>query len=95
MKNYQLFVKWLDLASEDLKIADFALSQSLWLQSAFHVQQAIEKCLKGLIVLSATEEPPFTHDLSRLAQIAGETFPEILKYKRILASINPYYIRAR
>ena len=95
MKNVELFKKWLDLASQDLRMAEFALSQSLWLQTAFHVQQSIEKSLKGLIVLAEIVDPPYTHDLTRLAKLAGDSFPEVLKYNRVLASINPYYVRAR
>ncbi len=76
-------------------MAEFALSQSLWLQCAFHVQQCIEKTLKGFIVKHGDEDPPYTHDLVRLLEIAQKNLPELASYQKKLSSLNPYYIRAR
>lgn len=76
-------------------MAVFALSQGLWLQAAFHLQQAIEKTLKGYIVLTSENDPPYTHDLVRLADVLVAAYPQAVAMKRYLAELNPYYIRAR
>lgn len=95
LTSSDLFQKWLALASDDLKMAEFALKESLWLPCAFHVQQSIEKSFKGLIVKFGTEEPPYTHDLVRLLDLAVVISPELETYRKTLSSINPFYIRAR
>jgi HEPN domain-containing protein len=95
MSHEELFQKWLVLARDDLKMADFALSQSLWLQCAFHVQQGIEKSLKGVIVRSGLEDPPYTHDLTRLLDIAVTSCQTLEVYRKTFTSITPFYIRAR
>jgi hypothetical protein len=43
----------------------------------FLAQQCVENLLKGLIVL-AGEQPPLSHDLERLQQLAGVRLPEEL-----------------
>ena len=95
MSDDELFQKWISLARDDLKMAEFALSQSLWLPCAFHVQQCIEKSLKGVIVRSGSEDPPYTHDLTRLLDIAVTSCQVLELYRKTCASINPFYIRAR
>jgi HEPN domain-containing protein len=95
MSDDELFQKWIALAQDDLKMAEFALSQSLWLPCAFHVQQCIEKSLKGVIVRSGAEDPPYTHDLTRLLDIAVTSCQDLEGYRKAFTSINPFYIRAR
>ncbi len=95
MSDDELFQKWIALARDDLKMAEFALSQSLWLPCAFHVQQCLEKSLKGVIVKSGSEDPPFTHDLTRLLDIAVTSCQALEIYRKIFTSISPFYIRAR
>ena len=46
---------------------DPAFAQENW---GFLAQQCVENLLKGLIVL-AGEQPPLSHDLERLQQLAG------------------------
>jgi HEPN domain-containing protein len=95
MSDDELFQKWMALARDDLKMAEFALSQSLWLPCAFHVQQCLEKSLKGVIVRSGSGDPPYTHDLTRLLDIAASSCPVLEVYRKTFTSISPFYIRAR
>lgn len=63
----ELAEPWLEFARVDLEAAAACLARESvhgW-AIAFHCQQAIEKALKGALVLNGVE-PPRTHQLSRL-----------------------------
>lgn len=51
---------------------DPAFAQENW---GFLAQQCVENVLKGFIVL-ADGQPPLSHDLGRLGQLAGVPLPE-------------------
>jgi HEPN domain-containing protein len=87
--------KWLDLASEDLVLSEFALSKGLYLQSAFHSQQAIEKTLKGIIVFYIKKDPPYTHDLVKIHELLKDSEFSHDHFISVFSSINPFYIQAR
>jgi HEPN domain-containing protein len=53
---------------------DPAFAQENW---GFLAQQCVESLLKGFIVL-ADGQPPLSHDLGRLQQLAGVSLPEDL-----------------
>lgn len=53
---------------------DPAFAQENW---GFLAQQCVENLLKGFIVL-ADRQPPLSHDLGRLQQLAGVSLPENL-----------------
>lgn len=91
----QIASKWLALADEDLRVATLALDNGIYLQSSFHCQQAMEKSLKGLIILLKEEEPPYTHDLVRLYQVllSSKYYDQKLGIK--FAGVNPFYIQSR
>lgn len=69
---------WLQVAETDLDMARMALGKAYAGQAAFHVQQAVEKTLKGLLV-AAGVEPPRTHDLGFLHQLVGDLDMEIAR----------------
>jgi HEPN domain-containing protein len=50
----------------------------------FTAQQAVEKLLKALIVLSE-QHPPRSHDLQELAQLAGVPIPDVLLDLQVFA----------
>ena len=64
--------EWLAKADEDKLVAEVLLKsgEELTLPCMFHLQQMLEKLLKALII-SSGEPIERTHDLDRLAQIAG------------------------
>ena len=79
-----------DLASSDRLLAEPALPA----EAAFHVQQAIEKTLKGLL---AWHNIPFTktHDLDELLGQCAAVVPEILTYRLGLAPFARFAVDAR
>lgn len=65
--------EWLARALEDLKTVEKLLGdEGLANVAAFHSQQCIEKCFKGVIEASG-QSVPRVHDLIRLAGIVAET----------------------
>lgn len=64
---------------------DPAFAQEDW---GFLAQQALEKLLKASIVL-ADQEPPISHDLSRLADLAG------IGLTPLLLGLQPFAVKAR
>ena len=63
--------KWLRKAGNDLRSAELLLENGLTGESTFHSQQAAEKALKALIT-ALGEQPPKTHNITRLLQVIEE-----------------------
>ena len=61
--------------------------------AAIHCQQAVEKALKGLLVV-AEREVPRVHDLSRLYVLARDAMPVDLDLQ-VLELANQFYIETR
>lgn len=68
--------RWFALARDDLAASAACLTARLPGIAAYHAQQAAEKTVKGLLVLSGT---PFrrVHDLDELAETALPVYPEL------------------
>lgn len=62
---------WAKNAAEDLKTAKFLLKGKYFGMSLFSCHLAIEKMLKALVEIETNEPAPFTHDLTKLAKLAG------------------------
>ena len=61
---------WLGIADYDLETADTLYNGGRWLYVAFMCHQVIEKTLKAYWCATQEEEPPYTHNLLRLATIS-------------------------
>ena len=75
---------WRLLAERDLAVADHLAVTMRPVPAetvAFHCQRAVEKYLKGALIILG-EEPPYTHDLDELCNL-GE------KYRSSFVSISP------
>ncbi len=59
---------WIEIALDDLDSAEIMLKSGKYLQSGFYCHQAIEKVLKGYYLYNTGSEPPYTHNLLRLAE---------------------------
>lgn len=59
------FHDWLTRAKQDLRAAEVLLPEEIWNLVCFHSQQAIEKCLKGLIVRREHITPPREHSIDK------------------------------
>ncbi len=90
-----LVKKWLSIASDDLKMAVLAKEKRIFLFSAFHSQQAVEKSLKGLLLFINNESPPYIHNIVRLLRSINSTFEDIEKYSELMNELNSYYIESR
>jgi HEPN domain-containing protein len=95
MKNVELAEQWRLISQDDFEMSQIALQKGKRLHAAFCAQQSIEKALKGLHVLHNLGQPPYTHDLVRLA----EALAEAKRFSQIelatFSALNPFYIRAR
>ena len=63
--------QWMDQADYDLETARAMLQSKRLLYVLFCCQQAVEKALKGVVAYRTDELPPRTHNLTRLAELAG------------------------
>ena len=93
-KKTDLFDKWMKLAHDDYDMAVLASGHKKFLYAAFHLQQSMEKALKGVIILQGDEQPPYTHDLVRLYETieGSSTDDRLIKF---FSGLNPFYIQAR
>lgn len=62
---------WLDLVDYDLDTAETLYNGGRWLYVAFMCHQVIEKVLKAYWAATQDAEPPYTHNLERLAMGCG------------------------
>ena len=62
---------WLDLVDYDLDTAETLYNGRRWLYVAFMCHQVIEKVLKAYWTATQDAEPPYTHNLERLAMGCG------------------------
>lgn len=85
--------KWLDIAKEDLDVAKELLSSGRYLYATFFCQQAVEKVFKAVIALRKEGEPPFIHNLVRLAELADFKCDE--PTTEILEDLSLHYIKGR
>lgn len=79
--------QWTERAQYDLETARAMLQAGRYLYVVFCCQQAVEKALKGLIVLRTGETPPRLHNLPQLARKAGlQVDPERAELLRVLTN---------
>lgn len=86
--------RWLEFASEDLTVADLVLSQSIFRQACFHAQQAVEKALKGLLVVRSGTYPK-SHSLEQLLLMNGVSDEERQAWRAACRRLDEYYLPTR
>ena len=85
---------WIERASYDLKTAKSMLEAERYLYVGFFCQQSIEKLLKAKITQFGTE-PPYIHNLIRLAEIAG-IFNDLTEQRKdILGELTIHAVQSR
>lgn len=62
---------WYDIAEYDFETAQAMYTTKRWLYVGFMCHQAIEKTLKGYWCGCLETDPPYTHNLLRLAEGCG------------------------
>ncbi len=62
---------------------------------AYHIQQAIEKYLKGYLILNG-EKPPRTHDLGALLNLVSRFQPDLYtSFIELCEKVTRYYVEDR
>jgi HEPN domain-containing protein len=86
---------WSDLSDYDLDTAEAMLLSGRYLYVGFMCHQTIEKIFKAFFALNSELTPPYSHNLSYLAQKSGllEIIPDHLL--DILNILEPLNIEAR
>ena len=88
---------WRILAERDLSVADYLAINMRPIPTgiiAFHCQQAVEKYLKGALVILG-EEPPYIHDLDRLCSTAEKYRPSFVSISSLCTIINYFTVQPR
>lgn len=84
---------WLETAEEDLKTAGELLGLKRYHHALFFCHLALEKLLKGLVYKRTKNHPLPIHDLAKLAQQTGVSFPDT--HMQDLEEITTWNIQAR
>jgi HEPN domain-containing protein len=94
MNNDEKVIYWLDLAKEDINVAQGLYSLGKLIYAGFMCHLSVEKALKAKIV-STGETPIKIHNLVRLAEI-GSIFSLMTdEQTTLLITLNPLQIEAR
>ncbi len=62
------YERWLAFARDDLRMAELVMTENLYNQVCFHVQQCAEKTIKALLIAQG-QTPPRTHRLGDLVNL--------------------------
>ena len=86
---------WLDLSDYDLETAEAMLSSGRYLYVGFMCHQTIEKIFKAFFSQRSEEAPPYSHNLSHLAEKSGilKIIPDDLL--DIINILDPLNVEAR
>lgn len=86
---------WLDIANYDLDTAEAMLQTKRWLYVGFMCHQVIEKTIKAYWHSKREDEPPYIHNLKRLAQGCGLYTSLTEEQKSFIDNLTPLNIEAR
>ena len=86
--------RWLELAHEDIEMAEFALSQGIFRQVCFHAQQAAEKALKGILDFRIGTHPK-SHVLEQLLLFDPDLHSELQDWQARCRDLDLFYIPTR
>lgn len=84
---------WLNESEEDFKVSGHLLEKGDFSYALFFCHLSIEKLLKAVYVKRKKEQPPYIHNLLRIAELCGIETDE--KIKEILIRVTAYNIEAR
>ena len=86
---------WLDIVDYDLETAEAMYLTGRWLYVGFMCHQVIEKVLKAYWCGTRDDDPPYTHNHSRLAQGCGLWDEMTEEQKDFLETVTTFNIEAR
>lgn len=95
-KQWREARRWLAKADDDLTAVRRCIDGDppLVEPAAFHCQQAVEKILKALLVVSGIS-PPRIHDIDALIARAGPAFPELANEAAAIPDLTSWYVLSR
>jgi HEPN domain-containing protein len=89
--------QWIELADKDLALAEHT-AKTMWPTPheivCFHCQQFVEKYLKAFLV-SKGQEPPYIHDLVKLADLCETENPVFGQIKQKCVVLTEYGVQPR
>jgi len=87
--------EWFERGRRDIETAQLVFDQRGHTESVvFHIQQAIEKYLKGYLVLNG-RRPPKTHELDALLQHIASFDESLGAFLELCEKASRYYIDGR
>jgi HEPN domain-containing protein len=95
MNEWEKVNYWIEIALDDFESAEIMLKNRKFLQSGFYCHQVIEKILKGYYFYKTGGEPPYTHNVVRLADESGIAALFSEDQKALLDLLMPLNIEAR
>jgi HEPN domain-containing protein len=84
---------WLAGSQEDIEAAAVLMEKRKTRQGLFFAHLAVEKVLKAHVTKATAAVPPRTHDLLRLADLAGVALPQ--QRREFLARLQRYCLEGR
>ena len=81
---------WFEKARKDLERVGRRLKEKDIEDAAIHLQQALEKYLKGYLLSKDWKLKP-THDLEYLLDEAVKTNPDLEQFRDLCLEVTPYY----
>lgn len=96
MQLEELVEEWLEKALRDIASARFLLGMEPRPLEiiGFHAQQAVEKCMKALLVRENVD-PPRSHDLLYLHRLCGEHSDFPIAHIDVCSRLTPYAVQFR
>lgn len=95
MNTETKIIYWMELAAYDFETAKAMLRTERYLYVGFMAHQSIEKALKALIWKRMGKEPPYSHELWKLAKEAGIDAVLDEKNADLVDALSPLNIEAR
>lgn len=86
--------EWLKKGDDDISAAEALLAVNKTGPASFHIQQALEKYLKGYL-LSKGWRLLRIHDLEKLLDDAIKLNPQFEDYRELCRTVSEYYIEER
>lgn len=86
---------WLDIADYDMETAEAMLQTRRWLYVGFMCHQVMEKTIKAYWHKKREDDPPYIHNLKRLAQGCGLYTSLSDEQRMLLDTLTPLNIEAR
>ncbi|MEA3436043.1 MAG: HEPN domain-containing protein [Thermodesulfobacteriota bacterium] len=86
---------WMDMAEYDLETALVMLKGKRFLYVGFMCHQVIEKILKGYYVFVKADNPPYTHNLSYIADKSKINDKMTEEQKDFIDLLEPLNVEAR